>query len=113
KDSPELVIFDGHATGHFLSLMTTPDAVLDTRLGGPLVRETERVRDFLADPVKCGLVYVCVPEDLVVSETLDFLPRLAQKSPARLSAIIANRCPVPFEGQGGAAVAFWANRFAR
>lgn len=108
----DLVIFDGSASGHFLSLMTTPDAVLAAGLGGPLTRETERVRTFLADPKKVGTVYVAVPEDLVVSETLDFLPRLAAKSPAAISGLIMNRVPTwPATGLGsGAAAGYLARR---
>jgi anion-transporting ArsA/GET3 family ATPase len=90
-DCPDLVIFDAPASGHFLSLMTTPNAIEDTKLGGPLVTETVRVREFLADSEKCGTIYVGVPEDLVVSEMLDFIPRLVQESPSELSAVILNR----------------------
>lgn len=89
----DLVIFDGYASGHFLSLMTTPDAVLQSNLGGPLTTETARVRTFLATPEKVGIVYVGVPEDLVVSECLDFLPKLRQKSPAAIAGVLMNKMP--------------------
>lgn len=89
----DLVVFDAPASGHFMSLMTTPDAVLGSNLGGPLRRETERVRGFLADPGMVGTVYVAAPEDLVVSETLDFLPRLEASSPVSLTSLVLNRMP--------------------
>ena len=88
---PDLVIFDAPASGHFLSLMSTPQAIKDTRLGGPLAKETERVRAFLADSTKTGTIQVGVPEDLVVTEMLDFLPTLDQRSPSHLDAVIFNR----------------------
>ena len=91
----DLVILDGFASGHFLSLMTTPAAVLHTALGGPLIRETERVSAFLADRDKCGIVYVTIPEALVISETLDFLPRLAAQSPTAIAGVVINRTPPP------------------
>ena len=87
------VVFDGYASGHFLSLMTTPDAVLASNLGGPVAKESARIRDFLADEKKCGIVYVATPEELVVSEALDFLPKLAEKAPARLAALVINKMP--------------------
>ena len=90
---PDLVIFDGAASGHFHSLMTTPDAILSSGLAGPLVKETKRIRDYLADGSKCGLVAVATPEDLVVAETLDFLPRLAKVSPVAVKGVILNRMP--------------------
>ncbi len=89
----DLVIFDGPASGHFQSLMTTPDAVMQTTIGGPIVRETERVKAFLADRERCGIIYVGVPEELVVSECLDFLPQLARKAPAGLAGVLVNRTP--------------------
>lgn len=85
------VIFDGYASGHFLSLMTTPDAVINSTLGGPLVKETSRVKDFLSDGKKSGIVFVTCPEDLVVSETLDFLPKLQSKAPPPIAAMVVNR----------------------
>jgi anion-transporting ArsA/GET3 family ATPase len=76
-----------------MSLMTTPDAVLDSNLGGPLRRETERVKAFLADRSKTGIVYVATPEELVVSEALDFLPRLTKAAPAAVVEVLVNRMP--------------------
>lgn len=94
------VIFDGYASGHFLSLMTTPDAVIGSTLGGPLVKETERVKEFLADGKKSGIVFVTCPEDLVVSETLDFLPKLQSKAPPPLAAMVVNRIFNEKPGEG-------------
>jgi anion-transporting ArsA/GET3 family ATPase len=107
----DLVIFDAPASGHFMSLMTTPDAVLDSNLGGPLRRETERVKAFLSDRSKAGILYIATPEELVVSEALDFLPRLAKAAPAELMAVLVNRMPTwnPAsleQGPHGAAQAF-------
>ena len=89
----DLVIFDAPASGHFMSLMTTPDAVLGSNLGGPLRRETERVKAFLADRSKTGTLYIATPEELVVSEALDFLPRLVKAAPAEVMAVLVNRVP--------------------
>jgi arsenite-transporting ATPase len=87
----DLVIFDGYASGHFLSLMTTPDAVINSTLGGPLVKETTRVKNFLAEGKNSGIVFVTTPEDLVVSETLDFLPKLQATAPSPIVGLIVNK----------------------
>jgi anion-transporting ArsA/GET3 family ATPase len=117
---PRFIAFDAYASGHFLSLMTTPDAVLAAGFGGPLASETERVKAFLADPDKTAVVYVVTPEELVVSEALDFIPKLVARSPARLAGVIVNRVPAPAPaasrslGAGGqAAMDFLAARQAR
>ena len=87
---PDLVIVDGFASGHFMSLMTTPDAVLDSGLAGPIMTETKRVKEFLASPA-CGILVVGVPEELVVTEMLDFIPRLTKKSPTPVIGVVFNR----------------------
>lgn len=92
EDNFDLVILDGFASGHFMSLMKTPDAVLHSGMVGPIVEETQRVRAYINDPAKTGVVLVTVPEDLVISEALDFTERMQLESPAHLSAVIINRC---------------------
>ncbi len=89
----DLVIFDGPASGHFYNLMTTPDSVLGMSLGGPLAKETQRVKSFLSDKNKCCSVYVAVPEELVISECLDFLPRLEKISHVTLAGLFLNKTP--------------------
>lgn len=115
KLRPDLIILDAYASGHFLSLMTTPDAVLKSGLAGPIIHQTTKVRDWLADRERCGTIYVAVPEELVVSETLEFLPQLMQKSPVALNGVIMNRClsHVPGPEPASSAVSFLEERVFR
>jgi anion-transporting ArsA/GET3 family ATPase len=99
----DLIIFDGPASGHFLNMMTTPDAVLRSHIAGPLRKETLRVKEFLSQPEAVGCLYVTVPEDLVISEAIDFLPQLAEKSPAPLLGVMMNRVPVQLMPHGSRA----------
>ncbi|NBQ53656.1 MAG: hypothetical protein EBU49_08760 [Proteobacteria bacterium] len=96
---PDLVIFDSPASGHFLSLMTTPDAIVGSGLAGPMLRDTQKVRDFLRRKDDVGVIYVCTPEPLVVSEAMEFLPVIQEKSPAKLCGVVVNRIP-PSLGMG-------------
>jgi arsenite/tail-anchored protein-transporting ATPase len=91
KTRPDLIIMDSYASGHFLSLMTTPDAVLQSGLAGPIIRHTTSVKNWLEDKNQCSMLYVAVAEDLVISEALEFLPILAEKSPVNLAGILMNR----------------------
>lgn len=86
----DLVVFDAPASGHYLQLLTTPQAVLKTGIVGPLVREIENIHKFLEDPSSTSL-YVSIPEPLVVSETMDFVPKIIKHSPLQLDSIILNR----------------------
>lgn len=93
EERPDLVICDSPASGHFLSLMTTPDAILSSGLAGPILKDTERVRDFLLRGNDVGVLYVCTPEPLVISEAIEFLPEIQLKSPAKIDGVIVNRLP--------------------
>jgi arsenite-transporting ATPase len=97
EDRFDLVILDGFASGHFHSLMKTPDAVLHSGMAGPVIDETQRVRSYIADPEKTAVVLVAVAEDLVVSEALDFVDKLQAETPAPLAAVMLNRTfpPMP------------------
>lgn len=90
-DRPDIVIVDSYASGHFMSLMTTPQAVLESGLAGPIATETKRVRDFLSNRSVCGTIVVGIPEELVVSEMLDFIPRLQAKAPVAVAGVVFNR----------------------
>jgi anion-transporting ArsA/GET3 family ATPase len=92
---PDLIIFDGSASGHFLSLMTTPDSILGTKLVGPLVNEVRTVKEFMMDREKCATVYITVPEELVMSESLEFIPKLMEKSPSHFIGVLVNRILKP------------------
>lgn len=112
---PDLVVLDGFASGHFLSLMTTPDAILQSNLGGPLQKETERVRAFLAQKDRVGIIYVANPEELVVSEALEFLVKLRERAPAGLIGVVLNRCTgwEAAAGPGGEAAHYAKHRAER
>ena len=90
----DLVIFDCFASGHFLNLMTTPEAVFEARIVGPLRKETERVQEFLGEKTT-GTLMVTAPEPLIASECIDFCDKLAEKSPARVAGVWINKFPHP------------------
>ena len=87
----DLVIFDSPASGHFFNLLNTPAAVLSSGLGGPLVREVTKVSNFLKNPDLCASFLVSIPEELVRSETLEFIPKIISESPVRLGGVFLNR----------------------
>lgn len=87
----DLVIFDCPASGHFLKMFATPDAIIKTGLVGPLIREVERVKSFLSNPEKASGIVVSLPEALVMTETFEFLPLFNKVIPLHLSAVILNR----------------------
>ena len=90
------IIFDAPSSGHFLSLLTTPKAMLDTGIGGPLMGEVQKVYDFLKSGYS-SIVYLATPEELVVTEAIDFLPLISAKVEVPLELILLNRMPPPID----------------
>ena len=88
----DLVIFDGSASGHFISLMKTPDAVIKSGMIGPVIDETKRVKEYLCSP-KCGTLLVTMGEDLIVSETLETARFFQENQTPHLDGILVNRSP--------------------
>ena len=87
----DLVIFDSPASGHFYNLLNTPSAVLGSGLGGPLIREITKVSNFLENSELCASFLVSIPEELVSSETLEFIPKIMDESPVKLGGVFLNR----------------------
>lgn len=87
----DMVIFDGPALGHFFSLLTTPQAVLSTGIGGPLIREVERVHALFTDSKRTGIVLASLAEKLVMSETLEFIPKILQDTKISILGVVVNR----------------------
>lgn len=88
----DLTIFDGFASGHFLSLMKTPDAVLNSGMVGPIMDETQRVRDYMHNREKTGVLLVAGPEQLIVNEALEFSDRFYDELGMELDGVLVNRC---------------------
>ena len=92
KHNFDHVIFDGYASGHFLSLLKTPDAVLNSGMVGPVIAETKRVRDYLLNPDKTAIVVVAMLEELIISESIELIRNLKAELNLAPLALLLNRC---------------------
>ncbi len=84
------VIFDAPAFGHFLSMMTTPDAIMESKIGGPVSEQVLKVQNYLVSS-ECGTILVGQAEELVISEMLEFIPKIAEVKCPRVDFICLNR----------------------
>lgn len=73
----DLIIVDGPATGHGLSLLRQPQALVEMLRGGPLVDQIREVQALLQDPDRTALIPVTIPEELPVNETVELARRSA------------------------------------
>lgn len=100
----DLVVLDGPATGHALTLLRIPRVILDTVPEGPLTGPARECWQLLTDPGRCLAVPVTLAEDLPVSETLQ-LGRGLRELGMSLGPVIVNRLYPPRFDSGLPAVA--------
>jgi Mrp family chromosome partitioning ATPase len=72
----DVVIFDAPATGHGLSLLRLPQALLASVPAGPLRDDMNWMNALLVDPAVSAVNLVARPEELPVNETLELNERL-------------------------------------
>ena len=74
----DLVIVDAPATGHGMSLLRLPDAILEVVDQGPMAQEVREMRTLLEDSTRTCLHIVTLPEEMPVRETFDLLEQLEE-----------------------------------
>ncbi len=72
------VLVDLHATGHALALLKAPDGIMRVLRAGPVYERAKQVKDFLLDKNQCAVVTVALPEELPVTELLEFMDSLEE-----------------------------------
>lgn len=118
----DVVVVDAPASGHGLAMLGTPATFADIAPIGPLGRQAEVVRDFVADREACALVVVAQPSELSVAETLQTRDRAPRPLdvvvvdgvlPRRFSAAEVERVAAAVAARGRAAELRAAERVVR
>jgi anion-transporting ArsA/GET3 family ATPase len=87
----DLVVADAPASGHIIGQLAAPQAINDLVKVGLIRTQTDWLLEILSDPHQTGLVAVCTPEEMPVSETIDLAERLREETTVQLSAVVVNR----------------------
>jgi anion-transporting ArsA/GET3 family ATPase len=99
----DLIVVDAPATGHAITFLTSASGLVNAARGGPLRSQASDVVELLADPSRCRVMLVTLPEDMPVSETIESAYTLEDKAGVQLGPVIVNATdPVP-EGLGRSA----------
>jgi anion-transporting ArsA/GET3 family ATPase len=92
----DLIVVDAPATGHAITFLTSASGLVNAARGGPLRSQAQDVVDLLADPARCRVILVTLPEDMPVSETIESAFTLEDKAGVQLGPVIVNACdPAP------------------
>jgi anion-transporting ArsA/GET3 family ATPase len=86
----DVVIVDAPATGHALTLLRTPQVILEAVPTGPMADEMRHIRDVMADRAMSGVVMVSLPEEMPVNETIELDQQLAKFIDIERSAVVLN-----------------------
>jgi hypothetical protein len=74
----DLVIMDGPATGHILTLLTIPQSILEAVPEGPLTRPARATQELLRDATRSALVLVTLAEDMPSNEAIELAKKQLQ-----------------------------------
>jgi anion-transporting ArsA/GET3 family ATPase len=86
----DLVIVDAPSTGHGLAFLRTPRTFRDAARVGPITRQADRLDAFVTDQSMTGVVAVALPEEMPVTETVDFERELRAEMGMELDAVVVN-----------------------
>jgi anion-transporting ArsA/GET3 family ATPase len=92
----DLIVVDAPATGHAITFLTSASGLVNAARGGPLRSQANEVVELLADPSRCRVILVTLPEDMPVNETIESAFTLEDKAGVQLGPVIVNATdPVP------------------
>ncbi len=91
----DLVVVDAPATGHAITLLTSPAGLSGIARGGPVRRNAEEVTQMLGDPARCRVVLVTLPRELAVDETIEAAFEVEDRAGVKLSEVIVNQYVAP------------------
>ena len=95
----DLVIVDAPATGHGLAMLAAPRTFGEIARVGPISRQAGTIDAFIRDSKQTGVAVVALPEEMPVTETLEFEGRLRERMGMKVDAIVANALfPERFSG---------------
>lgn len=91
----DLIVFDAPATGHVVTLLQIPNAILEAVPDGPLTRDARTIRTWITDPVRSAAVLVTLAEEMPANETVELADRLASKVGMPLGPLVVNQLYPP------------------
>jgi anion-transporting ArsA/GET3 family ATPase len=91
----DLIVVDAPATGHAITLLTSPAGLASAARGGPVKRQAEEVAELLADPRRCRVLLVTLPRELAVDETVEAAYEVEDRAGVTLSDVVVNQYRPP------------------
>jgi anion-transporting ArsA/GET3 family ATPase len=87
----DMVVVDSPATGHIVGQLAAPQAVNGLVRVGLIRNQTDWMLEMLSDPAITGLLAVCTPEEMPVTETIELAVRVREETTVQLAGVVVNR----------------------
>lgn len=107
----DLIVVDGPAAGHAVTMLTSPAGMHDAVRGGPVRSQADDVLELLHDAARCNVVLVTLPETTPVNETIETAFALEDRVGVTLGPVVVNAVDLGDDGVGAALPAADAVRF--
>ena len=86
----DLIVVDGPAAGHAITFLLAAKSLLGSVRGGPIHSQAVEVAAMLADPERCQVVLVALPETTPVNEAVETAYALEERVGVHLGPIVVN-----------------------
>jgi anion-transporting ArsA/GET3 family ATPase len=90
SDRYDLILVDGPAAGHAITFLLAAKSLLSTVRGGPIAHQATEVAEMLADPTRCQVILVTLPETTPVNEAIETAYALEEQIGVHLGPIVVN-----------------------
>lgn len=87
----DLVVVDAPASGHVVAQLAAPKAIAEFVPVGPVRNDVNWMQAILEDPARTGVVIVCTPEEMPVTETIELVATIRAETAVPIAAVVVNR----------------------
>jgi len=98
----DLIVVDAPATGHAITLLTSPAGLVHAARSGPVRHQAEEVDALLRDPSRCRVLLVTLPRELAVDETIEAAYEVEDRAGVTLADVVVNQYRPPQPGLAAA-----------
>jgi anion-transporting ArsA/GET3 family ATPase len=86
----DLIVVDGPAAGHAISMLMAPRALHQSVSAGPIHQQAEDILEMLADGLRCQVMLVTLPETTPVNELVETAFAVEEEVGVQLAPLVIN-----------------------
>ena len=91
SDAADVIVVDGPAAGHAITMLRTPQAISDSVKSGAVRLQADEILEMLRDGSRCQVVLVTIPEPTPVQECIETAYALEEEVGVKLAPIVVNQ----------------------